>query len=50
MSLTDYSAIENEIKDAPEPKILEAGTEVQFRIISVRSPAQRSWRFRSLVL
>ena len=37
MSLTDYSSIEQEIKDAPEPKILPAGTEVNFRIISVRT-------------
>ena len=37
MSLTDYSDIENEITNAPEPKILPAGSEVQIRIISVRS-------------
>ena len=37
MSLTDYSDLEQEIKDAPEPKILAAGTEVNLRIISVRS-------------
>ena len=37
MSLTDYSDLEQEIKDAPEPKVLPAGTEVKARIISVRS-------------
>lgn len=37
MSLTDYSDIENEITNAPEPKMLPAGSEVQIRIISVRS-------------
>jgi hypothetical protein len=37
MALTDYSDLEQEIKDAPEPKVLPAGTEVNFRIISVRS-------------
>jgi len=37
MALTDYSDIEQEIKDAPEPIILPAGTEVHARIISVRS-------------
>ena len=35
--LTDYSDMESEIKDAPEPKILPRGTEVKARIISVRS-------------
>ncbi len=34
--LTDYSDLENEIKDAPEPKILPRGTEVRARIINVR--------------
>jgi len=37
MGLTDYSDIEQEIKDAPEPKVLPAGTEVFARIISVNS-------------
>ncbi len=37
MSLTDYSDMEQEIKDAPEPKVLPAGTEVHARIISVNS-------------
>jgi hypothetical protein len=37
MPLTDYSDIEQEIKDAPEPKVLPAGTEVNARIISVNS-------------
>lgn len=37
MSLTDYSDLEQEIKNAPEPVVLPAGTEVQFRIIKVNS-------------
>ncbi len=37
MSLTDYSDLEKEISDAPEPKLLKAGTEVRARIISVRT-------------
>lgn len=37
MSLTDYSDLEKEIKEAPEPKTLKAGEEVKARIISVRS-------------
>lgn len=37
MTLTDYSKLEQEIKDAPEPKILEAGKEVRARIISVNT-------------
>lgn len=37
MSLTDYSELENEIADAPEPKTLPAGAEVRVKIISVRS-------------
>jgi len=36
MSLTDYSDLEGEIKDAPEPKILARGSEVRARIINVR--------------
>lgn len=34
--LTDYSDLEKEIEDAPEPKILPRGTEVKARIIAVR--------------
>ena len=34
--LTDYSNLEKEIKDAPEPKTLPRGSEVKARIISVR--------------
>jgi hypothetical protein len=37
MALTDYSDMENEIADAPEPKTLPRGSEVQARIINVRS-------------
>lgn len=37
MSLTDYSNLEKEIADAPEPKTLPRGSEVKARIISVRS-------------
>jgi len=37
MALTDYSDLEQEIKDAPEPKVLPAGSEVKARIINVRS-------------
>jgi len=33
MALADYSDIEQEIKDAPEPKILPRGSEVKARII-----------------
>lgn len=36
MSLTDYSELEKEISDAPEPKILPRGSEVKARIIAVR--------------
>ena len=35
--LTDYSDLEHEIEEAPEPKILPAGTEVKARIIMVNS-------------
>ncbi len=35
--LTDYSDLEQEIKDAPEPKVLNAGAEVKARIISIRT-------------
>ena len=37
MALTDYSELEQEIKDAPEPKVLPTGSEVKARIISVNS-------------
>ena len=37
MALSDYTNLEEEISDAPEPKILRAGAEVKARIISVRS-------------
>lgn len=36
MSLTDYSDLEKEIEDAPEPKTLPRGAEVKARIITVR--------------
>lgn len=36
MSLTDYTDLEREIEDAPEPKILPRGSEVKARIIAVR--------------
>jgi len=35
MALTDYSDLEKEIEDAPEPKILPRGAEVKARIIAV---------------
>lgn len=35
--LTDYSDLEQEIQDAPEPKYLPAGSEVLARIVSVNS-------------
>ena len=35
--LTDYSDLEQQISDAPEPKILHKGAEVLARIIAVRS-------------
>jgi len=35
--LTDYSDLESEIKDAPEPKLLTSGTEVKARIVIVNS-------------
>lgn len=34
--LTDYSDLEKEIQDVPEPKILPRGSEVKARIIAVR--------------
>jgi hypothetical protein len=37
MALTDYSSMEKEIVNAPEPTTLKKGTEVKARIISVRT-------------
>ena len=37
MTMSDYSDLEKEIQDAPEPEILPAGTEVKARIIIVNS-------------
>ena len=37
MTLADYSDIEKDIKEAPEPKILPRGSEVKARIIGCRS-------------
>ncbi len=37
MALTDYSDLEQEIKDAPEPKIFPRGSEVKARIVAVNS-------------
>jgi hypothetical protein len=37
MALTDYSAMEGEIKNAPEPTTIKKGTEVRARIISVKT-------------
>jgi len=37
MALTDYSKMEGEIANAPEPTALKKGTEVRARIISVRT-------------
>lgn len=37
MSLSDYSGLEREIANAPEPKILPRGAEVKARIIAVRT-------------
>ena len=36
MTLVDYSDMEQEIKDAPEPKTLPRGVEVKARIIAIR--------------
>jgi len=33
--LSDYSDMEQEIKDTPQPKVLPRGTEVKFRIVMV---------------
>jgi len=37
MALTDYSSMEQEIENVPEPSVLKKGTEVRARIISVRT-------------
>ena len=37
MSLTDYSALEQRIADAPEPVVLPKGTEVKARIVNIRT-------------
>ena len=37
MGLTDYSSMESEIRNAPEPKVLPKGKEVKARIVSVSS-------------
>ena len=37
MALTDYSSMEKEITDVPEPTTIKKGTEVKARIISVRT-------------
>jgi len=37
MTMSDYSDLEKDIANAPEPRILNAGTEVKARIVSVRS-------------
>ena len=37
MSLVDYTEMEEEISDAPEPKILPIGVEVKARIVSVNT-------------
>lgn len=37
MALTDYSKMEDELSNVPEPKILARGTEVKARIIAVRT-------------
>lgn len=36
MALVDYSAMEGQIKEAPEPKVLAKGSEVKARIIAIR--------------
>ena len=35
--VTDYSDLEQEIKDAPEPKVLPRGSEVKARIVGIRT-------------
>lgn len=49
MSLSDYSSMEQEIRNAPEPKVLPKGSEVKARIISVNtgvSEKQKSYGAR----
>lgn len=36
MPLADYTELEQEISEAPEPKMLPRGSEVKFRVINVR--------------
>ncbi len=42
MSLSDYSALEQRIADAPEPEILPKGTEVKARIVNVRTGVDKN--------
>ncbi len=42
MSLSDYSSLEEQIQDAPELKVLAAGSEVKARIISVRTGVDKN--------
>lgn len=42
MGLSDYSDLEKEIKDAPEPKVLPRGTEVTARIIRVQDGVDKN--------
>ena len=37
MSLVDYSEMKDEINNAPEPKVLKAGTEVKVRIVKINT-------------
>lgn len=37
MGLTDYSSLEKEVKEAPQPKLLPKGAEVKARIIGVNT-------------
>lgn len=37
MALTDYSSMEKDIENVPEPAVLKKGTEVRARIIGVRT-------------
>jgi len=37
MALTDYSSMEKEIDEVPEPTIIKKGTEIKARIIGVRT-------------
>ena len=42
MSLSDYSSLEQEIEDAPEPIVLPKGSEVKARIIGVRQGTDKN--------